>query len=97
MNPLVCDPDLANVGAPGVVDDFLQNVGRRVIAVEAQITVLRARIDQDRVELKACFENPDGQIERDTSASRGKPEGRDSVDAGVGGAALITLLRGTHS
>ena len=65
MNPLVSDPDLANVGTPGVVDDFLQNVGRRVVAVETQIAVPRARIDQDRVELKAFFEDPDGQIERD--------------------------------
>ena len=97
VNPPVGDPDLADVGAPGVVDDFLQDVGRRVGAVETQIAVLRARIDQHCVELKAFLEHPDGQIERDAPAGRGEPEGCGSVDAGVGAAALITLLRGTHS
>ena len=48
MNPSVSDPDFADVGAAGLVDDFLQNLFRRIVRFEAQIAVPRTRVDQDR-------------------------------------------------
>ena len=61
MSPAVGDPDLADIGAAGLVDDFLQNLFRGVVSVETQIAVTRTRVDQDRVELKALLEHSHGQ------------------------------------
>ena len=81
VSPPVGDPDLANIGASGLVDDFLQDLFRSVVGIETQIAVTRTRVDEDGVELKAFLEHPHGQIESDTPAGGGEPESRNGINA----------------
>jgi hypothetical protein len=58
------DPHGSDIGARGVVDDFLQDLVGCIGPFESQVTVGNLAIDQQGIELKALAKDAHGEVER---------------------------------
>lgn len=70
MDPPVGHPHLADIGTPGVVDDLLQDLFRRIGPIEAQIGVGHAARMQRRSEKRAIGRNLRDRHEPDDDRAR---------------------------
>src|SRR5579859_342193 len=97
VNAPIRNPHLADIDAGTVVDDFLQDVLRRIMMVDMQIAARCPGVDQQCVKLKAFAKHADRQVQRNTTPGRRQPEGSCCIDARISIATLITALRWVYS